>query len=392
MKKITSRRKFIRKTGIMSLGIPLLGSQLISCGTKENKKVKEEINKSKKLKILILGGTSFLGPHQIAYALNRGHSISTFTRGKTVPTVYKNLFENVEQLIGDRENNLKALENKKWDIVIDNSGQKVDWTKKTVELLKENVGTYVYISSTGVYYPYLSDNINEDTKLLLKEPDVIENEDEKLEYWYGVMKAKSELQVIKAFGKDRSLIVRPTYMMGPADRTDRFTYWPIRLFKGGEVLVPGKTNDPVQYIDVRDVAEFTIRLAEEKLAGTFNAVGPKHSQTMTEFVNEAKEAFDVKSTLVRIDNYDFLKENGIPYLVPWIMPEGKNYGSSRATNSKAINAGLTFRPLKISMKDIYQWWNSDALTDKRRAKLEADPNGLLMREKSIIEKWKNLKK
>ena len=392
MKKSTTRRKFIKKTGLVSLGISLLGSQIISCGSKTEEKNTKEDKTAKKLKILILGGTSFLGPHQIAYAINRGHSIATFTRGKTVPTIYSELFKNVEQLIGDRENDLKALKNKKWDVVIDNSGHKVEWTKKTAELLKDNVGTYVYISSTGVYYPYLSDNINEETKLLLKEPDVFENEDEKLEYWYGVMKANSELEAIKAFGKNRSLIVRPTYMMGPADRTDRFTYWPIRLSKGGEVLVPGKSDDPVQYIDVRDVAEWTIRLIEEEQMGAYNAVGPKNKQTMTAFVNEAKTAFDVESTLVNVDDYEFLKENEIPYLVPWIMPEGKNYGSSRVTNEKALKAGLTFRPLKTSVKDIYEWWNSDALTDERRNKLEADPKSLLLREQSVLEKWKKLKK
>ena len=113
---------------------------------------------------------------------------------------------------------------------------------------------------------------------------------------------------------------------------------------------------------------------------------------MTAFVNEAKTAFDVESTLVNVDDYEFLKENGIPYLVPWIMPEGKNYGSSRVTNKKALKAGLTFRPLKTSIKDIYEWWNSDALTDERRNKLEADPKSLLLREQSVLEKWKKLKK
>jgi 2'-hydroxyisoflavone reductase len=206
---------------------------------------------------------SFLGPHQIAYALKRGHSISTFTRGKTLPSVHQELFANVEQLIGDREDDLSALENGQWDVVIDNSGRKTEWTQKSAQLLKDKAKFYLYTSSTGVYYPYLKDNIDEESKVLLQEPTELKESEDELDYWYGVMKATSEQATIKAFGVERSIIVRPTYMMGPADKTDRFIYWPIRLPKGGEILVPGKTADPVEYIDVRDVAEWMIRLAEE---------------------------------------------------------------------------------------------------------------------------------
>jgi len=117
---------------------------------------------------LILGGTTFLGPHQVAYALKRGHKVSIFTRGKTKPSVQKDIFSNVEQLIGDRENNLEALRGRKWDLVIDNSGNKMKWVKDAVEFLKDNAGLYMYTSSTGVYYPYLGKDIRENTKPVLK--------------------------------------------------------------------------------------------------------------------------------------------------------------------------------------------------------------------------------
>lgn len=388
MKKNKTRRTFIKKGIKFGIAMPILGHTLISCGPKNKTDQAEAETANQKLNILILGGTSFLGPHQIAYAMERGHKISIFTRGKTKPSIYKGLFENVEQLIGDRSSDLSALENREWDVVIDNSGHNVEWTKKTANLLKEKVGIYMYTSSTGVFYPYLGDHMKEDHKLLLEEPVGIEDEDMKVEYWYGVMKANSELETIKAFGEDRSIIIRPTYMIGPADKSNRFIYWPIRLSHGGEVMIPGKKEDPVQYIDVRDVAEWFIRLAEEKVSGTFNAVGPHSAQTMQEFVHQAKESFEAESTFVNIDDYDFLKVNKVPYIVPWIMPVGNNYGSARIANAKAIENGLTFRSLDNSIKDIFQWWNSDAVSDEKRNNYEADPESILNREKEILQKWK----
>ena len=391
MKKSITRRNFIKKGIVLGVGLPVLGNTLISCVSNSEQKKSEDKRAHTNLRILILGGTSFLGPHQIAYAISRGHSISTFTRGKTKPTIYTGLYKNIEQLIGDRKNDLTALEKGKWDVVIDNSGYNAEWTRKSASLLNDKADIYLYTSSTGVYYPYLESNKDERTKLLLREPEDIEDEELKMDYWYGVMKANSEIETIKAFGQDRSIIIRPTYMMGPADKSDRFIYWPIRLSRGGEIMVPGKNNDPVQYIDVRDVAEWMIRLAEEKLTGTYNAVGPKNSQTMSEFIDNAKEVFDVESTLINIDNYKFLKENRVPYLIPWILPEGNNYGSARINNQKGVKNGLTFRGLRDSIKDTYQWWYSDSLTDERRNEFELKPDSILLREKSIIENWQNRK-
>ena len=364
------------------LASPLLSSGLLSFS----------LVKNKSLKILILGGTSFLGPHQIACALERGHKITTFTRGKSKPTVHLDKFDKVDQLIGDRETNLSALETGEWDLVIDNSGRKTEWTKKTANLLKDRAGMYMYTSSTGVYYPYLNDMVDEEFVVRLKEPDHIEHEDEKIEYWYGAMKASSEVETIKAFGKDRSIIVRPTYMMGPGDKTDRFIHWPIRFNRGGRIMVPGKNQDRVQYIDVRDVAEWMIRLAEQKMTGTYNAAGPAKAQTMMEFVKEGKESFDVDAELVQIDDFEFLKKHKVPYLVPWIMPEGKNYGSARVDNQKAIKSGLSFRDLKKSIQETQKWWVSDDVGEAKRDAYEKDPESVLMREQGILAAWDNYKK
>jgi 2'-hydroxyisoflavone reductase len=377
-----NRRDFIKKSLLASATIPLLSQGLWSCTSLENKK----------LSILILGGTSFLGPHQIKYALERGHKVSIFTRGKTIPNVNTNVFNDVEHLVGDRENNLTTLENRKWNVVIDNSGRNVEWTRKTAQLLKNSCDIYIYTSSTGVYFPYTKANLNEENKVLLKVPETLEDEMLKMEYDYGVMKANSEQETIKAFGKERSIIIRPTYMFGPGDKTDRFIHWPIRLAKEGEILVPGKKDDPVQYVDVRDVAEFMIRLAEQKNYGTYNAVGPTNKESMYDFVNKAKGTFDVENDLVYIDDYDFLKENKIYYIVPWIMQDKYNYGSARINNSLAKENGLVFRDLKTSIKETHDWWYSDNLTDERRAKFEQRKGSILVREKGLIKKWKEHQK
>ncbi len=191
----TSRRNFINNSLKAAALLPLGTIPFEAFATSEQKSTHLRNSGSGPLKILLLGGTSFLGPHQIAYALKKGHSITTFTRGKTKPTVHKELFSQVEQLVGDRENNLEALKGRKWDVVIDNSGRKVAWTKATAELLKDHVGLYVYTSSVSVYYPYYKADLRENAPLVLKVPENIEDEDEKYTYDYGVMKANSEIKL-----------------------------------------------------------------------------------------------------------------------------------------------------------------------------------------------------
>ncbi|MDA8595644.1 NAD-dependent epimerase/dehydratase family protein [Flavobacteriaceae bacterium] len=369
MRNKTSRRDFIGTTIKTGIGLSLLSTGLLGCS-------------KPRLNILILGGTSFLGIHQVAFALERGHKVSIFTRGKTIPSLHKDLFKKVEHLIGDRKDNLKSLENRQWDVVIDNSGREVGWTEKSAKLLKDSCSYYLYTSSTGVYYPYLGENIKEDTKLLHKMPEVFNDEWEKLEYGYGIMKANSELAALKYFGKDRTIIVRPTYMFGPADKTNRFIHWPIKLSQGGEVLVPGKKDDPVQYIDVRDVASWMIRLCEEKRTGTFNAVGPKEQQSISEFAHEAAKAFDVKHKFIQVDDYDFLISKDIYGIVPWIMPIGNNFGSARINNSKGLRNGLNIRPLEESMKDTYQWWMSDSVSQSQRDQVRTD-------YQEVLNEWKS---
>jgi len=385
-KKQKSRRDFITEGAKAGALFYLLGNPVISTAKTLLKETDRSSSRQGEKTLLILGGTSFLGPQQIAFALEKGFSISIFTRGKTKPTTNKEVFKHVEHLIGDRENNLESLKGRKWDAVIDNSGYKVKWTKETANLLKDTTGLYLYTSSTGVYYPYLGSDITEKTKLVLSVPPNI-NEEQKMEYDYGVMKANSEIEVKKAFGEDRSIIVRPTYMMGPGDRTDRFTYWPVRLQKGGEVLIPGKPNDPVQYIDVRDVARWMIDLVDKKVTGTYNAVGPASETGMNEFVFGVHAAFSSAVSYTNIPDYNFLLDHNIPYAIPWIMPIGDNYGTARVSNALALKNGLTLTPLANSCQDIVEWWYSETVSDERREKLVSAPGSLMKREKEILASW-----
>ena len=337
------------------------------------------------LNILILGGTSFLGPHQIRYAMERGHSITIFTRGQTQPTVFKGIFRDVEHLVGDRSDNLSALRGRTWDAVIDNSGQRVEWTRDSAELLKDNVETYVYTSSTGVYLPYLGTDIRESTQLVLEDPPEIPEDRRPT---YGVMKSLSEIAARNAFGEDRTIVVRPTYIVGPADPTNRFPYWSARLERGGEVMIPGQPDDLVQYIDVRDLTEWMIRLIENRTVGTFNVAGPAAPMGMHAFVHGVHAGTSSAVTWVPIPDYDFLREHEVEFLIPWIMPVGEYVGSARVNIEQSVANGLTFRPLGDTTRDVIEWWHSDAVADERRASLLDGEPSLARREAELIAAWR----
>jgi 2'-hydroxyisoflavone reductase len=384
----TNRRDFL-KTSIAAssaLGLGLgLGPNRVSAsqGRPVVKETQGSIppSPSRALDILILGGTNLTGPHHVRYALERGHSVTIFTRGQTQPGLFQDVFEHVEHLIGDREDNLEALEGRTWDAVIDASGMNVKWTTDSAELLKDSVETYLYVSSTGVYFPYLTTEIEEDTELVLEDP----TDGQDVAYSYGVMKALSEIEAKRVFG-DRALIMRPGYIVGPLDKTHRGTYWPDRLARGGEVMVPGKKTDLVQQIDVRDLTEFNIHSLENGIHGTFNITGPASPMTLEEFVYGMRAATSSEVGWTWIEDYDFLVENQVFYAIPWIIPLGDNLGSQRINIDGAKAAGLTFRPIAQTTMETLDWYYSDALTDEERA----TPPMVITAEKEaqVLAAWK----
>ena len=341
----------------------------------------------KKLKILILGGTSFLGPHQIAYALKREHEVSIFTRGKTIPKIHQELFSKVEHLIGDREDNLEALKNRKWDVVIDNSGRKTKWTEDTAQLLVNQVEYYMYTSSISVYYPYFGGDFSENRSLVTEIP-ADASEEEIQSYEYGVMKANSELATLNTFGPERSFIVRPTLIVGPGDRTDRFPYWLARLEKGGDIIIPGRTDEVIQYIDVRDLAEWMIRLVENKTTGIYNGSGPGFKMTTNAFVHGIHANYNSPVNYIQIDDLTFLEENGLYAIQPWVIELPEYAGMSKSDNSKAIEADLQFRPLSETVSATKEWWYSSDVPKERRDNILYGERSFMKREKDILAKWK----
>jgi len=298
------------------------------------------------LEILVLGGTGFIGPHFVRLAVSRGHKVSIFTRGRHDAE----LPPDVERLQGDRNGQLDALKGRKWDAVVDDSATNPVWVGLSTELLKDAAGAYMFTSSTGVYYPYLARGIDETKPVRLEAVDPKDGSEA-----YGVAKAKCEQIVMKAFGR-RGIVVRPTYIVGPGDTTDRFPYWPVRLARGGEVLAPGHADDPMQLIDVRDLADFMVHVLETDQRGTYNLAGPKQPLTARRFYEEAAKALDAKVEYTFVDDYDFLIAHKIFEAIPWALLKGNDYGMMSVKNDKAIAAGLTFRPLATTVRDTLAWW------------------------------------
>lgn len=308
------------------------------------------------LNLLILGGTGFIGPHLVWHAAARGHRVTIFTRGRA----QADLPESVVRLIGDRNGQLQALEGKRWDAVVDDSGNRADWVRQSTALLKDAAGRYLFTSSTGVYYPYLQRGLSESDPVHYDQRDPKDGEEA-----FGVMKAQGERFVLDAFG-DRGLVVRPTYIVGPGDTSDRFPYWPVRLARGGEVLAPGRADDPSQFIDVRDLAELMVRLLEQQRSGLFNAAGPEKPITARAFYATAAAALNATVKFTYVDDYDFLRAHKIEESIPWCMLSGNNDGMMSIRNARAIAAGLTFRPLADTVRDTLAWWPS--VPEARRAK------------------------
>lgn len=381
MKK--SRREFLGLSMMLGLSGAMEASPL--------QKLIEIDRSTKKLKILILGGTSFLGPHQIAYALKRGHEVSIFTRGKTKPKIYPELFSQVEHLIGDRENNLNALKDRTWDVVIDNSGRKVKWTEDTAKLLVNNVKYYMYTSSVSVYYPYVGSDFTETRKVITKMPKDA-TQDQKPTYDYGIMKANSEIAAMTIFGKDRTFAIRPHLIVGPGDPTDRFPYWLARIEKGGNVIIPGSPNEVIQYIDVRDLSEWMIRLIETNATGTYNGSGPGFEMSTNAFVHGIHAHFNCPINYVQIDDLNFLRENSIIGIQPWVIQLPEYAGMSKTSTVKAIASGLTYRTLADTVEATKKWWYSNAVSQARRDNILNGERSFMQREKEIIAKWKAKKK
>ena len=329
------------------------------------------------LSILILGGTGFIGPHVVRHALARGHEITLFNRGRT----NTHLFPEVEKLVGDRNDDLTALEGRRWDAVLDNSGYDPHQLGLSVGLLRDAADQYLFTSTRAVYTDFTAEVMNEDAPL---GPDDIPESQ-----WdgYGPNKVLAERVVEEGFGA-RTLIVRPPVIVGPGDRSDRFTYWPYRIDEGGEVLVQGDPTDPVQFVDVRDLSEFYIHLLEQQTPGIFNSVGPGAPLSAAELVYGIRAITATPVSFTWVD-WDFLAERGqmpqaqLPF---WQPPRGRYLNYGRMDSSRAIAAGLTFRPLAVIARDTLDWHRTREEAGEHQWRTGLDR----ATEAQLLEEWRGV--
>ncbi len=325
-------------------------------------------------RLLILGGTGFIGPHMVRHALARGHEVTLFNRGRTNP----DLFPGVETLIGDRDGALDALRGKEWDYVIDNSGYVPRLVRDSGNLLRDAVGRYLF-TSTGSVYDFAQDELPEDARLL----EVTDPESEDVGRYYGELKVMCEEAVREIYG-DRGTVTRLHVVAGPGDPTGRFTYWPVRIHRGGEVIAPGKMDNPVQFIDVRDLAEFCVRLLEENTGGIFNVAGPTLDETrMDEFLYGIRGITTSRVSFTWVDE-DFLANREPPARFPlWYSVNGRARALARVRSHRGVEAGLRFRPLAVTARETLDWFLSEP--EERRAELQLN----LDRDAQILADWKS---
>ena len=368
----TTRRHFIKTSIAVGSG---LGFALRSTSLFAEKSVKS-------LRILVLGGTGFTGPCQVRYALSRGHKVTTFNRGKTHPGELPN---EVEQLVGDRNGKLDALKDRQWDVAIDNPTTLPAWVRDAAQVLKGNVERYVFVSTISVYAD-TSKGVDETAPLA--KYDGSDPFKETLEAMkasgyktYGPLKALSEQEAEKWF-PGKTLIVRPGLIVGPRDETDRFTYWPVRIDRGGEVLAPGAPTDPVQFIDARDLAEWTVRVVENRETGIYNATGPAKPLGIGGMLDGIKGALNSNAKFTWAPA-DFLKQQKVDAWSDMPVWTGDESGMARTSISRALAKGLTFRSLADTASEALAWFKSQPRGRQSHLKAGVTPE----HEAEVLAAW-----
>jgi 2'-hydroxyisoflavone reductase len=326
------------------------------------------------MRILILGGTEFLGRHLVEQALAKGHDVTLFNRGQTNPA----LFPHVEQLRGNRDGDLEALRHRRFDVAIDTSGYVPRVVRQSVQCLAEVVEHYTFVSSISVYQDFGKVGINEEDPVGILEDEASED----VGAFYGPLKACCEQELQSVFGT-RALVVRPGLIVGPYDPTDRFTYWIRRFAQGGDVLVPGRRDRPIQWIDVRDLAAWIVTMAEQRMSGVFNATGPRTKWTMAEFVSALETDIPSSGKATWVDE-DFLHAKEVKEwseLPLWISDETYWPGFLTADVRRAVQHGLTCRPARETILNTLGW-------DKTRPKDIPMKAGLSPeRESKLLREW-----
>ena len=312
------------------------------------------------LHILVLGGTGFLGPHVVERALSRGHKVTLFNRGKTQP----HLFPELEKLRGDRKSDLSALDGRRFDAVIDTSGYIPKDVTVTARKLQDS-GQYLFVSSVSAYAE-TNVSVTEDSPLaVLTDPN---SEDVRRDY--GPLKAACE-RAAEHEMPGKTIVIRPGLIVGPGDPTDRFTYWPVRVARGGDVLAPGTPADPIQSVDVRDLAAFMVLTLEKRAHHAYNVAGPGSPLTIGGLLHSCKEISksDANFRFVSAEKLEELGVSGWTDMPIWVPPTSEGAGLLNANIDRAVALGLKHRPIETTIRDTLAYWNS--LPAERTAKLRA---------------------
>ena len=388
----SNRRTFIKSLSAAGGAIGLAGlpkfalSQAPDAETEWTPKPVERARVS--LNILILGGTGFTGPEQVEYAIARGHRVTLFNRNKTRPDFFKGKV--AEELVGDLNNNTSALAGKRFDVVLDNPTTAPAWVRNAARQLAGNVKHYIFVSTTSTYSDQSIIGLNEDspTAVLREGIDPYSVDPQVIAGNYGGLKVLAEKEAQKHYPGIWT-VIRPCLIVGPLDRTDRFTWWPARIDKGGEVLAPDKPDDPCQFIDARDLAEWTVRMAETREFGLYNAIGPAHPMTVSEMLYGVKAITTAGARFTWVP-WDFLQEQKVrPWrdMTVWQPPYGRTAGYQRRNSAKSIAKGLTFRPLAVTAKDTLDWHKTRP-AEEQAATLEGKINGIgVKREAEVLAAW-----
>jgi len=374
-----TRRDFLKTAGAVGAGVALGGS--LACGGEAADGAAGGRPTPKRL--LILGGTGFIGPNTVRYAIERGHEVSIFTRGRSESDVPRE----VEQLVGDRNDDHTALGGRTWDVVLDNNAQDYRWVQTSTALLADATEQYVFVSSISAYA--LEGFGWENAGLVLMEP-VVDEDYPRIEPpagWsdgddapYGLMKTLSENIVHAAF-PGRATIVRPGLIVGPGDPTDRFTYWPVRLDEGGEVLAPGNPEHANQVIDQRDLTEWIVRLAESGTTGDFNATGPAERLSMGSMLDQIGGVATRSYELTWVPEQLLEAEGVRPWsdLPAWIPGDPLMFVDVR----DAVAAGLTFRPLPVTARDTLAWDRTRPAEARANRRFGMSRE----RERAVLDAW-----
>jgi 2'-hydroxyisoflavone reductase len=343
----------------------------------------------KPLRILILGGTGFIGPHQVRYAVSRGHTVTLFNRGRTNPGLFKGL-DGVDELIGDRApnpGNYDALKGREWDVVIDNPTTRPRWVREAAAAVRGHASHYVFISTISVYAKNDTPGADESAATLTTTTPEAQDGPDVMRF-YGPLKALAEKEAESAF-PGRTTVIRPGLIVGVGDTSDRFTYWPVRIARGGEVLAP-PADDPVQIIDARDLSEWVIRCCEDRVYGVFNATGPASRFSVKQMLEGTRDAIAAKATFTHV-TAAFLEAqqvNGWSDLPVWVPPAGDTAGFTQRSIAKALSRGLTFRPFADTVKATLAFYETQS--EERKAQLRA---GLAAdREAKVLAAWHARKK